>query len=46
MTQAAIATTRILQSLDLFVHDGSHLRPVAVTAQFQMALYDGIFHIL
>ena len=38
MTQAAIATTRIFQTRDLFVHDGSHLRRLRLSAPVQMAM--------
>ena len=37
MTQAAIAT-RIFQTRDLFVHDGSHLRRLRLSAPVQMAM--------
>ena len=39
MTQAAIATTRIFQTRDLFVHDGSHLRRLRLSAPVQMAMF-------
>jgi len=38
MTQAAIAATRIFQTRDLFVHDGSHLRRLRLSAPVQMAM--------
>ncbi len=38
MTQAAIATSKIFQSRDLFVHDGSHLRRLRLSAPVQMAM--------
>ncbi len=38
MTQAAIATTGIFQTRDLFVHDGSHLRRLRLSAPVQMAM--------
>jgi murein DD-endopeptidase MepM/ murein hydrolase activator NlpD len=38
MTQAAIATTRIFQTRDLFVHDGSHLRRLRLSPPVQMAM--------
>jgi murein DD-endopeptidase MepM/ murein hydrolase activator NlpD len=39
MTQAAIATTRIFQTRDLFVHDGNHLRRLRLSAPVQMAMF-------
>ncbi len=38
MTQAAITTTRIFQTRDLFVHDGNHLRRLRLSAPVQMAM--------
>ena len=38
MTQAAIAASRIFQTRDLFVHDGSHLRRLRLSAPVQMAM--------
>jgi murein DD-endopeptidase MepM/ murein hydrolase activator NlpD len=38
MTQAAIATTRLFQTRDLFVHDGNHLRRLRLSAPVQMAM--------
>jgi murein DD-endopeptidase MepM/ murein hydrolase activator NlpD len=39
MTQAAIAKTRIFQTRDLFVHDGSHLRRLRLSAPVQIAMF-------
>ncbi len=38
MTQAVFATTRIFQTRDLFVHDGSHLRRLRLSAPVQMGM--------
>ena len=38
MTQAAIATNRLFQTRDLFVHDGSHLRRLRLSAPVQIAM--------
>ena len=38
MTQAAIATKGLFQTRDLFVHDGSHLRRLRLSAPVQMAM--------
>jgi murein DD-endopeptidase MepM/ murein hydrolase activator NlpD len=38
MTQAVIATTRLFRTRDLFLHDGSHLRRLRVSAPVQMAM--------
>lgn len=38
MTQAVIATTRIFQTRDLFVHDGNHLRRLRLSAPVQLAM--------
>ncbi|MCL6741092.1 M23 family metallopeptidase [Sphingomonas sp. RB56-2] len=38
MTQAAIATKRLFQTRDLFVHDGNHLRRLRVSAPVQMTM--------
>jgi murein DD-endopeptidase MepM/ murein hydrolase activator NlpD len=38
MTQAVIATTRLFQTRDLFVHDGSHLRRLRLSAPVQLAM--------
>ena len=38
MTQGAIATTRLFQTRDLFVHDGSHLRRLRLSAPVQLAM--------
>ncbi|HEU0310362.1 MAG TPA: M23 family metallopeptidase [Sphingomicrobium sp.] len=35
----AIATTRLFQTRDLFVHDGSHLRRLRLSAPVQMAMF-------
>src|SRR4029450_13804834 len=39
MTQTAIATTRLFQTRDLFVHDGNHLRRLRLSAPVQMAMF-------
>ena len=39
MTQAAIATIGIFQTRDFFVHDGSHLRRLRVSAPVQLAMF-------
>ena len=38
MTQGTIATARLFQTRDLFVHDGSHLRRLRLSAPVQMAM--------
>jgi murein DD-endopeptidase MepM/ murein hydrolase activator NlpD len=38
MTQAAIATTRLFQTRDLFVHDGNHLRRLRLSAPVQLGM--------
>jgi len=38
MTQGAIATTRLFQTRDLFVHDGSHLRRLRLSAPVQLGM--------
>src|SRR4249919_210453 len=38
MAQTAIATTRLFQTRDLFVHDGNHLRRLRLSAPVQMAM--------
>jgi len=38
MTQTAIATTRLFQTRDLFVHDGNHLRRLRLSAPVQLAM--------
>src|SRR6186997_558612 len=38
MTQTAIATTRLFQTRDLFVHDGNHLRRLRLSAPAQLVM--------
>ena len=38
MTQAAIATKRLFQTRDLFVHDGNHLRRLRLSAPAQLVM--------
>ena len=38
MTQTAIATTKLFQTRDLFVHDGNHLRRLRLSAPVQLGM--------
>jgi len=38
MTQTAIATTKLFQTRDLFVHDGNHLRRLRLSAPAQLVM--------
>ncbi|HVF37286.1 MAG TPA: M23 family metallopeptidase, partial [Sphingomicrobium sp.] len=46
MTQATIATNGIFKARDLFVHDGSHLRRLRLTAPAQLAMLVMMFLLL